>query len=306
MKLGFLTVCLGNMTLEEKAKWAGENGFEALEIACWPKSNDRDYSSSDIDVDSLTQEEADRIKTFMKKYGLIISSLAYYDNNLDRDTEKRGLVNKHVKKVIDAAIMLETPYVGTFIGKNSDLSVKDNFDEFEKVFGELVGYAEEKGIKLMIENCDMRGWQKPGEPGTISYSPELWEEMFRRVPSKSFGLNYDPSHLVLMLMDYMSPVMQFKDRIFHVHAKDGKILRDMLERYGVFDRQLGEPNEWGYRQAKMPGLGEVDWKKFIKALKKVGYDYVVSIEHEDREYEGSEQKVKEGLLIAKKSIEKFL
>lgn len=306
MFLGFLTVCLGNMPLKEKARWAYENGFKSLEIACWPRENERDYSASDIDVDNLTAEEADRIKAYMKEYGLRISSLAYYDNNLDRDLQKRTFINNHVKKVIDAAVMLETPLVGTFIGRNIEKSIKDNFDEFEKVFGELVGYAENRGIKLMIENCDMRGWQVPGQPGTISYSPELWEEMFKRIPSKNFGLNFDPSHLVLMLMDYISPIYAFKDRIFHVHAKDGIIKKDMLDRYGVFDKQLGYPNEWGYREARMPGLGQVDWGKFIKALKDIKYDYVISIEHEDRNYEGSEEKVKEGLLIAKNHLDKYV
>lgn len=302
MKLGFLTVCLGATPLEEKAKWAAGNGFEALEIACWPKSNDRDYSASDIDVDSLNEEKASKIRGHMKKCGLAISSLAYYDNNLDRDPEKRAFINNHVKKVIDAAVLLETPYVGTFIGRNIDKSIKDNFDEFEKVFGGLVRYAEDRGVKLMIENCDMRGWQKPWEPGTISYSPELWEEMFRRIPSKSFGLNYDPSHLVLMLMDYIAPIKAFKERIFHVHAKDAKIMKSGLDRYGVFDKRLGEPNEWGYREAKMPGLGSVDWSRFINELKEAGYDYVISIEHEDKEYEGSEEKVKEGLLVARDTL----
>ncbi len=87
MKLGFLTVCLGNIPLKEKAKWASETGFQSLEIACWPRENDRDYSASDIDVAKLTQAEADEIKAYMNEYGLDISSLAYYDNNLDRDPE---------------------------------------------------------------------------------------------------------------------------------------------------------------------------------------------------------------------------
>lgn len=306
MKLGFLTVCLGDMQLKEKAKWASESGFEALEIACWPQSNKRDYASCDIDVDLITKEKADEIKSYMRDYGLIISSLAYYDNNLDKDLIKRVSVNNHVKKVIDAAVLLETKYVGTFIGRNIDKSIKDNFEDYEKVFSKLVLYAEDKGIKLMIENCDMRGWQKPGEPGTISYSPELWEEMFKRIPNKSFGLNYDPSHLEQMLMDYILPITKFKDRIFHVHAKDSRILKDMLEHYGVFDKQLGKPNEWGYKQAKMVGLGDIDWKRFFKTLKKVGYDFVISIEHEDADYIGSEEKIKEGLLIAKNNIERFM
>ena len=306
MKLGYLTVALGNMPLEKKAAWANENGFEALEIACWPKRNDRDYSSSDIDVKTLDETGAARIKKLMRDNGLTISSLAYYDNNLDRDPEKRAFINGHVKKVIDAAVMLGADLVGTFTGRNIEKSIKDNFPEFQSVFTELAEYAERRNIRLMIENCDMRGWQRAGEPGTISYSPELWEEMFRRVPAPNFGLNYDPSHLVLMLMDYLSPIEEFRDRIFHVHAKDAVIRKGSLDRYGIFDRQLGKEGTADYRDFKMPGLGEIDWDRVIKSLRSIGYDNVLSIEHEDREYAGSEEKVKEGLLAARDNLKRYI
>jgi sugar phosphate isomerase/epimerase len=304
MRKGFLTVALGKMPLEEKALWAEENGFDALEIACWPQDNDRDYSSCDIDVETLTMEKADEIKKFLDDKGIMISSLAYYDNNLDSEPTKRAFVNNHTKKVIDAAAMLGTPYVGTFTGRDITKSIKDNFVEFEKVFSELVSYADKKEIGLMIENCDMLGWQRSGEPGTISYSPELWEEMFKRVPAKNFGLNYDPSHLVLMLMDHISPIKEFKDRIFHVHAKDAAVNTDALDRYGVFGRKLGKG--MGYRDFRMPGLGSVDWQKLMDALKDIGYNYVLSIEHEDPDFEGSEEKVKKGLLVAKENIDKYI
>lgn len=308
MYLGLLTVCLGNKSLVEKAQWASENGFKALEVACWPKANDRDYSSSDIDVDSITQKQADVINLYMKKLGLTISSLAYYDNNLDRDLSKRAFVNGHLKKCIDAAVMLGVPMVGTFVGRNIDKSIQDNFDEFEKVFGEIVGYAEKRNIKIVIENCPMEGWQVPGLPGTISFSPDLWHEMFRRVPNMNFGLNLDPSHLIFQLMDYIGVISEFKDRIFHVHAKDAKVYSNKLKRYGVFNRQLftGEKHEYGYWKPCMPGLGGAEWSLFISTLRENGYDGVVSIEHEDPEYEGTEEKVKEGLLIAKKHLEKFI
>lgn len=100
MYLGFLTGCLGSMPLKEKAKWASEHGFKSLEVSCWPMQNDRDYSGSDIDVANLTQRGADEIKSYFKEYGLTISSLAYYDNNLERDLKKRALINNHVKKCI--------------------------------------------------------------------------------------------------------------------------------------------------------------------------------------------------------------
>lgn len=308
MYLGFLTVCLGKMPLKEKAKWASEVGFKSLEVACWPNDNDRDYSSCDIDVATLTQEKADEIKAYFKEYGLTISSLAYYDNNLHKDPEKRAFINNHTKKVIDAAVMLGTPLVGTFVGRNIDKSIKENFDEFEVVFKDLVSYAEENGIKLMIENCDMRGWQMPGIPGTISYTPELWEEMFRRVPSKNFGLNFDPSHLIPQFIDYIKAAEDFSDRIFHVHAKDAEIYPDRLNKYGINNRQLfkeGEDN-YGYWRYRMPSLGQVDWKKLINVLKSKGYDGVISTEHEDPLYEGSEAKVKEGLVIGLKHLERFV
>ncbi|NSW89433.1 MAG: sugar phosphate isomerase/epimerase [Firmicutes bacterium] len=306
MKLGFLTVCLGNMPLEEKVKWAAENGFQTLEVACWPKDNDRDYSSSDIDVANLTEKEAERIKACFKEYGLTISSLAYYDNNLHNNLEKRSFVNNHVKKCIDAAVMLETSMVGTFVGRNIDKSIQDNFDEYEKVFGELVRYAEDRGIKIIIENCPMQGWQVPGLPGTISFTPELWEEMFKRIPSKNFGLNYDPSHLLFQLIDYNAPVSKFADRIFHVHAKDAQVFEDKLKWYGVFNKQLNKKHGEGYWMFRMPGLGQVDWGKFISTLKGAGYDGVISIEHEDPLYEGSIEKVKEGLILGKKHLEQFI
>jgi sugar phosphate isomerase/epimerase len=306
MYLGFLTGCLGGIPLKEKAKWASEEGFKALELSCWPRTNVRDYSGSEIDVANFTKDDADEILKYFKEYGLTISSIAYYDNNLDRDLEKRKFVNNHFKKCIDAAVLLGVPSVGTFIGRNIDKSIEDNFDEFEVVFKDLVAYAESKGIKVMIENCHMVGWQAPGQPGTISFSPELWREMFKRVPSKNFGLNYDPSHLVGMLIDYIDPLTEFKDRIFHVHAKDTEVLKDKLKEYGVFNKQLNINEGFGFWIPKMPGLGQVNWEKFFSKLHEVGYEGVVSIEHEDPNYEGSEEKVKEGLKLGIKYLEKLI
>lgn len=308
MYLGFLTGCLGSMPLKEKAKWASEHGFKSLEVSCWPMQNDRDYSGSDIDVANLTQRGADEIKSYFKEYGLTISSLAYYDNNLERDLKKRALINNHVKKCIDAAVMLDVPMVGTFIGRNIDKNIKENFDEFEEVFNKIVSYAEERKIKIIIENCDMKGWQIEGLPGTISYSPELWKEMFKRIPSKNFGLNFDPSHLVHQLIDYMGAAEAFKDRIFHVHAKDAEVYPERLEKYGVNNRAFheGKEDNYGYWRYRMPGLGQIDWRKLINLLREAGYEGAVSIEHEDPVYEGSIEKIEEGLEIGQKYLSRLI
>ena len=306
MKLGFLTVALGAMTLEKKAEWAAATGFTALEIACWPVRNDRDYSSSDIDVVALTRQKADEILKMMNRLGLSISSLAYYDNNLDHDLVKRAAINAHVRKCVDAAVLLGVSSVGTFVGRNIDRSIADNFDEFEQVFGGLARYAAERNVQLMIENCPMVGWQLPGQPGTISFTPELWTEMFRRVPDKNFGLNLDPSHLIFQLIDPLAFIEPFKDRIFHVHAKDAVVFKDKLRYYGVFDRQFRASRyDEGYWSPRMPGEGQNDWRQFITTLKKAGYTGTVSIEHEDPRYEGSEAKVKQGLLIAYNHLSKL-
>lgn len=292
MKLGYLTSCLPKMTLENKLELGKSIGFEAMELACWPRVNDRDYAASDIDVQNLTPEKARAIRAMFDEAGIEISSIAYYDNNLDHDLSKRAFVNEHTKRCIDAAALLGVDSVGTFAGRNIDKSIKDNFDEFQYVFTDLLDYAALKGVRVIIENCPMIGWQRAGEPGTISFTGELWEEMFRRVPHENFGLNYDPSHLVHMLMDYLPLIEQFKDRIFHVHAKDAHVNHELVKYYGVYNAQLGGPGWW---QFKMPGRGDVDFRAMFDALRKIGYDGVVSIEHEDKEYEGTEELVAEGL-----------
>jgi len=307
MYLGVLTSCLKDMPLKEKAKWASKQGFKSIEISCWPRNNDRDYSGSEIDVTNFTENDAREIKKYFKEYGLTISSLAYYDNNLDKDPTTRSFINNHFKKCVDAAVLLGVPSVGTFLGRNIDKTIEENFDEFQVVFSDLVTYAEEKGINVIIENCAMVGWQVPGQPGTISYTPELWREMFKRVPNKNFGLNYDPSHLHSMLIDYITPIKEFKDRIFHVHAKDAEVFQDKLGMYGVFDKQLNKTSDdFGYWRYRMPGLGQVKWGELIDTLKEIGYEGVISIEHEDPLYEGSEEKVKEGLQLGIEYLSKLI
>lgn len=307
MKVGFLTACLPNAPLESLIEFAHGEGFQTLEVAVWPIVNTRDYSGSSIDVANLTPAEGDRINRLFEDRGMEISAFAYYDNNLHQDKDLRAHYHAHLRKVIDAAQTMGVAQVGTFVGRDVTRSIPDNLDEFERVFPALVQYAEDRNVQLMIENCPMEGWHPEGHPGQIAYSPEVWAEMFRRIPSKNFGLNLDPSHLYWLGIDYLAVVSEFRDRLFHVHAKDTEILPG-LKRYGIYGKQVGKASGWdsGWWRYRLPGLGEIDWKRFIATLSENGYDGPISIEHEDPVWEGSEEKVKRGLKLGRRHLAQWV
>jgi sugar phosphate isomerase/epimerase len=307
MKLGFLTACLPKLKLEELVKWASQQGFQALELAAWPAKSSRDYQARQIDAANFTKDDASRVKDLFERYHMQISAMAYYDNNLHPDKTKRNSYLRHLRKVIDTASLLQVKYVGTFVGGRPDKNPSSNVKEIGTVFREVVSYAEDRNIKIMIENCPMENWVKFGTPGNYAYSPELWDALFNEVPSKNFGLNLDPSHLYWLGIDYIQVVKDYASKIFHAHAKDTEILSEGEYYYGLFGRQI-EPIPWksGWWRYRMPGLGQIDWKQFISVLQEYKYDYVLSVEHEDPVFEGSEEKIKKGLILAQKHLSHFI
>lgn len=307
MKIGFLTACLPKLKLEDLLQWASSQGFQVLELAAWPVKSSRDYQARQIDAGKFTPDDAKRINELFENYNMSISSLAYYDNNLHPNLNRRKSYHDHLKKVIDTASMLDVDLVGTFVGGRPDKTPAENMKEIGKIFRPLVKYAENKGVRLMIENCPMDNWVKFGIPGNYAYSPELWEALFNEVPSKNFGLNYDPSHLYWLGIDYIKAAKEFSSKIFHAHAKDTEILNDGRYRYGILSHQINS-NPWksGWWRYRIPGLGEIDWMKFISTLQENGYDNVISIEHEDPVWEGSENKVKDGLKLGLKHLSRFV
>jgi sugar phosphate isomerase/epimerase len=301
MKLGLLTAAFPDLTLEEVADWASAEGFQMLEVACWPSSDGekRRYAGvSHIDVERV---DVDGVHTIFERAGLEISSLAYYPNNLDPDPEAREAANEHLRKVVAAAQALGVAIVGTFVGRDKTRTISENLEEFRKVWPPLVDYAGERGVTIAIENCPMIFSDDEWPAGNnLAYSPAVWDEMFSIVPSESFGLNLDPSHLVWLQIDYERVVRDYGSRIVHVHAKDLEIDRDGLYRHGTLSGGMG------WQVPRLPGLGEVRWDRFLAALYATGYDHVVSIEHEDRTFEGTEELVKRGFLIARDVLRPYL
>jgi len=303
MKLGFLTAALPDNTLEQAAKWGAESGFQAIEIACWPfeKATRRYAGVTHIDVAALDKAKANEIRTMLDDYGLRVSSLAYYPNPLHPEAEHRQKVIGHLKKVIEGAAMLEVPIVGTFIGKDKNKTVPQNLEDYAKIWPPIVKFAKDRGVRIAIENCPMI-FSYDEWPGgnNLASTPAIWRKLWEIIPDDNFGLNLDPSHLILQMIDYERVIREFADKIFHVHAKDLHIDHEGLYNNGVLSQGMG------WQVPRLPGLGDVDWAKFFAALTAARYDYVVSIEHEDRVFEGDEELVKRGFYLSRDVLKPYI
>ena len=303
MKIGFVSAILDNHTFEEMIDIAQEMGFQCVEVACWPKGKaERRYAGvSHIDVDALDDGKVEYIKNSCSQKGVSISSLAYYPNVLDADKTKSSAAIEHLKKVIRASAKLDVGMVTTFIGRDQFKTVDENIELVKKVWPPIIALAEELGIKIAIENCPMLfgADQWPGGQNIMT-TPANWRRVFEILPSPNLGINYDPSHFVWQMIDYIKPIYEFKDKIFHVHYKDIKLYQDKLNDVGI----MAHPLE--YMAPKLPGLGDVDWGKYVSALTDIGYDGCTCIEVEDRAFEGSEERKLDSMRLSKKYFEQFV
>jgi sugar phosphate isomerase/epimerase len=218
VRLGFFTACLPGLSLDDIAGWAAAHGYDALEVAAWPRAGDRGFTASHLDAATLGGDEAERVRALFDRHGLELSSLGYYDNNLHPDPAVRSATHQHLRACIDAAAALGCPTVGTFIGRDPGRTVAENLRDAEAVFAPLVAHGGERGVTLIIENCPMEGWHPDGYPGNLAYSPELWEWMF----SLGLELNFDPSHLLWLGIDPVEAVRPYLDRIPHAQARTSR------------------------------------------------------------------------------------
>lgn len=284
MKLGLLTAICDGMTFEEVVDFAAENGLECLEVACWPSGGaERRYAGvSHIDVANLTEAKAAEINSYCKSKGVEISALAYYPNPLTPNKEKADAVIAHIYKLMDASKMLGVNMITTFIGRDPSKNVDDNIELVKEVWTPIVRYAEKIGVKIAIENCPMLFTNDEWPGGqNIMTSPANWRKVFAVLDSPNLGINLDPSHFVWQQIDYIKPIYEFKDKIFHVHYKDIKMYPDKLADVGVMATPLQ------YMSPKIPGLGDVDWGKYISALTDIRYEGYSVIEIEDKAFEKS-------------------
>ncbi len=294
MQLGFVTAILGDLSFEEVLQHAADIGYDCVEVMCWPPGGpDRKYGGvTHINCAEFSQTQADEVLALCKKYGVSISALGYYSIPLSADEEQASVACSHLRKVIDAAALLGLSNVNSFIGANHTLSLEENFAKFEQVWPDIIKHAESRKIKIGIENCPMLFKDTWPFGLNMAHSPAVWRRMFEAIPSPNFGLNYDPSHLQMQLMDPIAPIREFGPKIFHAHAKDMRIDSHRLDEVGSLALPMDRST------AKIPGLGDIDWGQWIGALTDAGFDGPVCVEVEDEAFEGSLERRRKSLEIS--------
>ncbi len=301
MKLGLVSAILPDYSFEQVIDYAKEVGFECVEMCCWPagKAVRRYAGVTHIDINNIDRNKMDYYLEYAKNKGVSISSLAYYPNALDPEPETAKVAQDHIKRLIEVSAEMGINMVTTFIGKNKNLTVDQNLDLCREVWTPIMRLAEEKGVKVAIENCPMFFTEDEWPGGNnLASTPYVWREIFKL--SDNIGLNYDPSHPYLLGMNVCKPVYEFKDRIFHIHFKDLKIHQDKLDEYGRFSY----PSLW--HSPKLPGLGGVDFSAFVSALNEIGYKGFACIEIEDRAFEGSIKEVRYGIEQSYRYMHQYL
>lgn len=303
MKLGFISSILDTYSFEEVIDTAAALGYECVEVACWPKEKAaRRYAGiTHIDIEALTDDKIAYINEYCSRKKVEISALAYYPNTITDNEKERKKAVDHLKAMINAAPKLHVDTVTTFIGRVQNLTVEENLKIFKEVWTPIIKLAEEHKVRIAIENCPMLFGpdQWPGGQNLMT-TPAIWRKAFELIPSDFFGLNYDPSHFVWQQIDYIKPLYEFKDKIFHVHYKDIKVYPDKLNDVGIMAYPLD------FMSPKLPGLGDVDWGKYVSALTDIGYDSYTCIEIEDKAFEGSTERIIDSLRISYRYMRQFV
>lgn len=305
MKLGFVSAILDTWTYEEMMDFASEHGFECVEVACWPQGKaERRYAGvSHIDAERVLEDDeyAAHIKAYAAEKDVEISSLAFYPNTMDGNLEKRAAAVDHLMNLIKASAKLGVNMVTTFIGRDQTKTVEENLELVKEVWPPIIALAEKEGVKIGIENCPMLfgADQWPGGQNLMT-TPAIWRKVFEILPSDNLGINYDPSHFVWQMIDYIKPIYEFKDKIFHVHYKDIKVYHDKLNECGIMAYPLD------FMSPKLPGLGDVDWGKYVSALTDVRFDGYTCIEVEDKAFEGTKEKVEQSLILSQRYLKQFV
>ncbi len=219
--------------------------------------------------------------------------------DLSRDEERQAAIVHQLTQAIDWAHRNGIKVITHLIGKDMTLSGDENLAVFQEVYTLVAAHAEAHDVRLAFEN-----WPRNGT--MLATTPEMWDGMFNAVPSPALGLCYDPSHFYWQGIDYIQPIRDFAERIYHAHAKDTEMLKAGLHAYGIYGRQLPRTPHAQWWRYRLPGYGAVNWYHYLDELFQAGYDEALSVEHEDEIWAGSAAEAVRGLRLAHQFLTPFI
>jgi sugar phosphate isomerase/epimerase len=233
-------------------------GFESFSITFW-------QTLGDCNLEKLAEE----VREALKGSGAIISSLAIFGNPLMND-EMAEKTRDGWRKLINAAPLFECDIVGGFAGRVVDRPIPDSMPRYKEVFTPLSNQAAEKNVRIAFENCDMDGHWDRGD-WNIAQTPICWEMMFNELPAENIGLEWEPCHQMVKLIDPIPQLRKWVSKIFHVHGKDATILWDVVREHGVYGSHT-------FAYHRTPGFGDSNWTDIISILRQGGFKGSIDIE----------------------------
>ena len=290
MKIGVFTILFNDLSLDDTLEHVSKLGVEAVEIGTGGYSRSSHLNAEELLGSSLKLEE---FKDKLKKRNMLLSALGAHGNPIHPN---KSIANAHHEDFERTVLVAEKLGVDTVLvlsgcpgGSPEDATPNWATCPWPEDFSKILDYqwnevlipywkkaaafAKEHGVnKIAVEP----------HPGFCVYNTETLLRL-RSAVGNELGINFDPSHLFWQGMDPVQTILELGDAIFHIHAKDTALNEKNIAVNGVLDaRSYGKVKErsWIFRTVGYGHSAEV-WKNMISALAAVGYDYVLSIEHED-------------------------
>ena len=234
------------------------HGFESLSITFWQTIGETDL-----------RELAREVNQVLDGTGVVVSSLSLFGNPLgDEDIDVAS--REGWQALIDHAELFHCDLVTGFTGRLKNQPIPDCIPTYAKVFGALAQQAASKGVRLAFENCNMGGTWQTGE-WNLAHNPAAWKLMFEAVPDENVGLQWEPCHQMVQLIDPMPTLREWIHRVFNVHGKDATISWDLVRKYGMFG-----PKDCIHHRT--PGFGDSNWTDIITVLRQADYEGSIDIE----------------------------
>jgi sugar phosphate isomerase/epimerase len=299
MNVGFLTACLGGVSLPEVARWAAEAGFTSIEVPCRP-SGPAWFDGPSLVPAKIDEAAAAEIEQLLAATGLGISCLTTSDNLLEPDDSRRQRHWQLLTETIRTASRLRVPAVSCRVGRNPALRIGECIAAWGRLAAEAIAAAQDGGVRIAVENSPLVGWQAEDLPGNLAFAPELWEKLFTHAHSDAVGLNFDPAPLVWLEVDYIEAVTAYAESIVHVRANDVEVFADRRS-----DCSVLRPNG-GWWRRRLPGHGQVAWPRLISRLQENRYDGALSIACDDPVLSDSPEMVRRGLVFGRRFLERYI